>query len=186
MEVDKSYSSFSVLFLWVPLTSEKLYFLLFLLNISSLFLNHCFSPFLQKSSYFTPSSHAALTGLAFLVKYNSQGSTYQMICWKSVSHNAVETATLTSLGELLGLFGQEKLLMFAVQEFFPLSRFELSTIFFWGGYLKTAHRIYLRQKMPPHTSQEMAEATPLGERQDYLAHYKEVGVSLYMAAWKSL
>lgn len=44
----------------------------------------------------------------------------------------------------------------------------------------------LRQKMPPHTSQEMAEATPLGERQDYLAHYKEVGVSYYTAAWKSL
>lgn len=79
-----------------------------------------------------------------------------MICWKSVSHNAVETATLTRLGELRGLFGQEKLLMFAVQEFFPLSRFALSTNFFGGGgYLKTAHRMDLRQKMPPHTSQEL-------------------------------
>lgn len=55
-----------------------------------------------------------------------------MICQKSVSHNAVETSSLMSLGELCGLSGQEKL--FAVQEFFPLSRFALSTTF--GGVRK--------------------------------------------------
>lgn len=97
-----------------------------------------------------------------------------MICQKSVSHSAVETTTLTRLGELRGLSGQEKQLMFAAQEFFPLSRFALSTNWRGGSYLKTAHRMDLRQKMPPCTSQEMAEATPLGERQDYLAHYKEL------------